>query len=124
MNYDIDHYINKFEAIPEEQWCSWFQKMDGQRCALGHCISPVNLGRWHANHATLVEPEAQALYSLSHGMIAMVNNGEDPAYQQPTEKQRVLAFLHDLKSAQDAAGEAWELRELMLTQGTSRGVRL
>lgn len=39
MNYDVDYFINKFEAIPEEMWCVglWVDS-EGRKCALGHCM--------------------------------------------------------------------------------------
>ncbi len=37
-NYDLDYFIQKFEAIPEEQWCQILcTNSDDQHCALGHC---------------------------------------------------------------------------------------
>jgi hypothetical protein len=39
--YNLDYFIRKFEAIPEDQWCTgdFVKVVNGkeQRCAFGHC---------------------------------------------------------------------------------------
>ena len=36
-DYTIDYFINKFEAIPKERWCTASLTKDDRCCALGHC---------------------------------------------------------------------------------------
>lgn len=89
--YTIDFFINKFEVIPEEMWCvDELQNERGQRCAIGHCEAQ-----------SLVDyTESNTLIRLSKYRIASVNNGIERDYQQPTPKQRVLAFLYNIKADQ------------------------
>ncbi len=36
--YDIDYFIEKFSAIPDDKWGKYnLRNNAGQRCALGHC---------------------------------------------------------------------------------------
>ncbi len=89
-----EYFINKFEAIPEDQWCTGdFEDTEGRHCAAGHC------GSVYGN----VGAEATVLYNLISALsienpvnIVLVNDGADGRYMQPTPKQRVLAALRDL----------------------------
>lgn len=89
--YDCDYFIKKFEAIPEDNW--WvgdFRNMGNhcQFCALGHC------GMTYHNSTK----ESDALDELfGDAVVPEINDGENPAYQQPTPKQRILAALYDIK---------------------------
>jgi hypothetical protein len=37
MKYDVEYFINKFEAIPSNLWCGDTFTLGERRCALGHC---------------------------------------------------------------------------------------
>lgn len=90
--FNKQYFIAKFEAIPENHWCVGnTENMDGQRCAIGHCVQ--NDGE------TLDEEEAEALKVLfvTSGSIADINDNKNSTYKQPTPKQRVLAALRDIK---------------------------
>jgi hypothetical protein len=90
MTYDVDYFIAKFEAIPEDEWCvGHFISMDGTKCALGHC----------GDEGTGDSPEANALGCLFPylGDVININDGRHSDYPQPTPKQRILAALNDIK---------------------------
>lgn len=98
MNYDVDYFIRKFEAIPEEKWCvGAYEDGMGRRCAYGHC------GKVFAYDSR----ESGRLRALAFGIgirfLADINDGSDPGYRQPTPKQRVLAALRDIKAKQNVA---------------------
>ena len=121
MQYTVDFFINKFEAIPENKWCSgiffgytsfWgiIKKPNGQRCAQGHCMELVKLRRNSADIKSRSLEETEALrkifsdalgFDKVHYTVALVNNGEDKRYQQPTPKQRILAALYDIRKLQE-----------------------
>ena len=85
MIYNVNYFIKKFEAIPEDQWTTGsFRDEHGRKCALGHCL-------------TLHEEQA-ALISLLRYTTSEINDGERDRYQQPTPKQRILAALNDVKN--------------------------
>lgn len=89
MKYDVDYFINKFEAIPEEEWgTGTYNNLEGQKCAYGHCGAPYNT------------EETEALDKIrgpGNWAIATINDGKCPLYNQDTPKQRILAALNDLK---------------------------
>lgn len=88
--YTVEYFLDKFEAIPEDQWCTGgLADQDGRRCAYGHCC---NIDKFGVNFTD----ESRALLQLGW-YPTVVNDGHSPRYQQPTPKQRVLAALRDLK---------------------------
>jgi len=111
--YTVDYFINKFEAIPEKDWIvGIFMDHHGRCCAQGHCI--FNRGYYDPMEVIIQRAtptsEVYSLISLfgfrkvgidEHIIIALINNGDDPRYQQPTPKQRVLAALYDLKAKEE-----------------------
>lgn len=82
-----EHFIRKFEAIPEEKWCVDYLHEKKSSCALGHC-NP--------------NKEVEALIDLFTGHLSLgpagVNDGCWSKYQQPTPKLRILAALSDIKA--------------------------
>lgn len=115
-NYTVDWFINFFGAIPEDKWISNGDLWDGwsTRCAVGHCLKYGDI-----EHT----PESQALVRVMTPLrganswwIYDINNGDDPRYQQPTPKLRILAALHDIKRQQEEAAERFELRPLNLSK--------
>lgn len=107
MTYDIDYFINKFEAIPEEKWTKGMFENNGKHCANGHC--GVN-----GDNYNMPPAEALALAEILHplrnkswvsfgeyipifSVTVNINDGFAPEYQQPTPKQRILAALYDIR---------------------------
>lgn len=113
MTYDVDYFIKKFEAIPENKWQSVGQLcFDGKKCALGHI--GVTLKDIQAN-GNILHKEGKALAELFRLLVRIENNylGDYERiylvndsltatnYQQPTPKQRILAALYDIKKLQE-----------------------
>src|SRR5688572_23992979 len=97
MTYDVDYFIAKFEAIPDDQWAvGKFEDGGGRKCAMGHC-GKIN--------GFLDTPESAAVYSLFidelHFGVVSVNDGCIGEYPQHTPKQRILAALQDIKKKLD-----------------------
>lgn len=92
MNYDVDHFIAKFEGTRDDEWLvGQLMLPDGsKRCALGHCRNSVEA----------ITEESKALAQLFNecdlGVID-VNDGFDRRYPQKSTKQRILAALRDIK---------------------------
>jgi hypothetical protein len=128
QTFDVDFFINFFEPIPEENWCTGrFISDAGACCANGHIgvtmdnqerailgqieiakqlqilLSPINLTTWCMGFEIMDE----GFYSVK---AAGINNGKAQEYQQPTPKQRILAALYDIKANQ-AVKEAESILE-------------
>lgn len=95
-NYNVDYFINKFQAIPEEKWISGaFINAKGNCCALGHCGARGNGNKNNEELNALLIISASA-----HSCMDTINDGQCNSYRQETPKKRVLAFLMDIKKAQ------------------------
>ena len=82
------YFIDKFTAIPDEQWTTgFFTDKEGRHCALGHCGAPSGY-EWRA----LSELVGRATQSC----ISNINDGKDPNFQQLTPKARILAALNSI----------------------------
>lgn len=92
MKYNIDFFINKFEAIPENLWCTGLYSHGEKRCAIGHCGGNSSVNSMEADFLNDMVRINLNLF------IANVNDGQCEQYLQPTAKQRVLAALYDLKA--------------------------
>lgn len=106
MIYDVNYFIKKFEAIPEDLWITglYYSRDRSGFCALGHC-GVTEIDRTE---------EADALESLFISnlrdiqkvhikvrLVASINDGLIDKYKQPTPKKRILAALYDIKKIQE-----------------------
>lgn len=89
MKYDLEYFIKKFEAIPEDQWTAGvFMDDDGRCCAYGHCGA-------NENSPTL---ESGMLSDLCPLTIS-VNDNKAGKYSHfgDTPKERVVNYLKSLR---------------------------
>jgi len=125
-NYTVDYFIKKFEAIPENLWCTNSRIENGKRCALGWCYKTGEeaFNSMHNWSDDSDEDKALCLYVRtldgSWG-VGGVNNGLYKEYQQPTPKQRILAALYDIKKMEDEKFNK-EVKELQEKKGNIRYV--
>ena len=97
--YDIDYFIAKFSAIPDELWCiGEFTNTHNpeQHCAYGHCgCTP--------NNEDNEESDALARLFRDHDLnVASVNDADGSRLAGdfrniPTPKARILAALESFK---------------------------
>lgn len=102
MTYNVDYFIKKFEAIPEDQWTTGERHgSNGTHCAHGWCdlneLSMPYLNTYSNEEKSLVKVFTPIMKGTG---CAKINNGFHPNYQQPTPKQRILAALYDIKKMQ------------------------
>lgn len=97
MTYDVQYFIDKFEAIPEEKWCTGVSGGKGVTCAFGHCAYDVATGTIQSDWIDRQGALIKALSPLGQ-LVQRINDGKDLRYQQPTPKQRILAALRDVQA--------------------------
>jgi hypothetical protein len=91
--FSIDSVINHMEGTSEESWCMDVVKTkDGQNCFYGHLF---DMGS-NQDEANDLWNWFEAAYATTY-MVFPVNDGQHSQYQQPTPKQRILAYLKDLR---------------------------
>jgi len=99
MKYDVDHFINKFEAIPDKRWfVGFYYDYDNDDktkcCVMGHCgIGIPGSGRSSDEGNALFE-----LFRILELHPPAVNDGNNNNYSENTPKQRILAALRDIKN--------------------------
>lgn len=88
MTYDLDYFITKFSAIPEDKWTTGKYTDGDCYCAYGHCGLSDDANR---------NSESDALFSISM-VIPDVNDGLGYTAFGTTPKQRVVNYLKSLKT--------------------------
>lgn len=89
----IDQIISYMEGTTEESWCMDVVKTkDGRNCFYVHLFDLGGGDNGGSGLMNLFEKVFATTY-----MLYPVNDGEDPNYPQSTPKQRVLAYLRDLR---------------------------
>lgn len=84
--------VEYLESTSEESWCvDVVRTKDGKNCLFGHLF---DLGG--SDLMGLFEDSIATTF-----MVYPVNDGTHPKYQQPTPKQRCLAYLKDLQSGEE-----------------------
>ena len=87
-------FIDFFEAIPDDQWCTDYYEKNGRRCAEGH------LGTTDFRITDEARTLNAILRSHPHDSCAVlyINDGARRRYRQSTPKARILAALQDAKA--------------------------
>jgi hypothetical protein len=90
----IEAVIAHMEATAEDSWqMDVVRSADGSRnCFFGHLFS---MGA-NDQEGTRIWDWFESAYSTTYGVYP-VNDGQHPDYQQATPKQRMLAYLRDLR---------------------------
>lgn len=89
QEFDLDNIIAYLENTTEESWCTDVVKTnDGKNCLLGHLFD------FGGNRVMDIFEECVA----TTYMFYSVNDGTHPKYKQESPKQRILAYIKDIKS--------------------------
>lgn len=104
MKYDVDYFIQKFEAIPEDLWCMGTLTLGDKHCALGHC-GVRNIQTEGSEALLSIFAEASTILKEKgvikwHLHVAGVNDGGTWAttlFKQNTPRERILAALNYIK---------------------------
>ncbi len=76
--------VQYYDLKPELDWCTGgYHNGYGAHCAIGHLL--IDFER----------PEVVATFRLITKNVIAVNDKINSRYQQPTPKQRVIAYLND-----------------------------
>lgn len=98
MKYTVDYFINKFNAIPEEQWCMGrLSDYQSGKCVLGHCgVKQTPDGNYSY---TDMSEKLSAILRQIPGVLYDINDGHGPARELgDTPKERILNALLLIKT--------------------------
>jgi len=146
---DVQYFINKFEAIPEEKWCiDFFEDENDRHCVNGHCgvnayamrivgiifsIDIESTEESEALYKVLLPLNVTLMRNISPGKYgrivndrqysttgAIINNGDCLEYQQDTPKQRILAALRDIQSLEQEEKAIQQTKQILEENGSRR----
>lgn len=84
----LDRVISFLERTKDEKWCTKVVRTeDGKGCVMSHIFDMGGNYFWEM---------FECMYATTY-MIYPVNDGESPKYQQSTPKERVIAYLKDMR---------------------------
>lgn len=93
MDFSLEYFINKFEAIPEKNWIvGWYWGYTNESgyekayCVLGHCR--YKIGKPSEEGNKLIK-----LFKDNNLCVMDVNDGRDEQFHQKTPKERILTAL-------------------------------
>lgn len=92
MKYDVDYFIKKFSAIPDDKWCTNVTTNDiGQHCAYGHCgLSGASaISENHEGDAL------RDLFRINGFSVTGVNDGYTKI-QGSNPKERIINALKEM----------------------------
>lgn len=95
----LDNIIRFIERTKEDMWCTKVVRTeDGKGCVMSHIFDMGGNFFWEM---------FESMYATTY-MIYPVNDGENAGYPQATPKERIIAYLKDLRD-----GKAKTTQQLM-----------
>lgn len=124
-SFKLQDLIDFLEKTSEDSWLmDKVRSKDGKKnCIMGH-IYAFGAGGYNKDGGTSTQDYFEEVWATTY-MIYPVNDGKNPKYQQATPKQRVLAYLKDLRDGKEkTTQDHWkdyeqEEKKLRITQLTS-----
>lgn len=88
IEVDIQRIIEFIKRTDDDKWCTDVVKtQDGKSCIMGHIFDMGGNMLWEL---------FESVFATTY-MIYPVNDGTHPTYKQTTPKERILAYLSDLR---------------------------
>jgi hypothetical protein len=98
-NFNLGTVLEYIKQTEENSWCTDVVKTKtGQNCLFGHIfdLGGSDMMDWFENIANTY-------------MVYPVNDGKNMKYQQPTSKQRCIAYVENLHNGTEK--DIWQLME-------------
>lgn len=114
----LDQFIQYLQETREDQWAIDVVRTEGgkKNCLFGHLVNWV-YGPDYEGSVSMAWDLFEEMWS-SEWEVYPINDGKDPRYQQPTPKQRCMAFMKDLWLAQ--AIPTWKYMEIQEMEAKQR----
>lgn len=95
---DLDKIIEYLETTTEDSWCTdVLRTKDGRNCLLGHLH---DYGGGDAGFGSYVCDMFEEVFATTF-MFFSINDGEHPNYPQETPKQRIVAYLKNMRDGKE-----------------------
>lgn len=97
---NIDPFIQYLEKTDPNDWTmDVVRTKDGKNCLLGHLVNWF-YGKDYEGNIMDAWDWFNEIWATEY-MFYPVNDGENPKYQQPTSKERCIAYLKDLRDGKE-----------------------
>ena len=113
--FELQELIDFLDETPEDSWLVDKVRSKDQKknCVMGH-IYAFCAGGYDKDGGSAGWDYFEECYATTY-MIYPVNDGENAKYQQSTPKQRVLAYLRDLRDGKEKTTPVlWKESEEMM----------
>lgn len=88
------YFIAKFEAIPEDEWCTGVYRQAGQCDALGHCYAGVRCWTSGADALTSIFEAAANVGAIPNSVVIACNDGDGQWVDyESSPKRRMIKAL-------------------------------
>lgn len=103
---DLNKIIDYLQSTSEDSWCCDVVKTkDGKNCLFGHLF---DYGGGDNGNGSYVFEMFEELYATTY-MVYPVNDGANKNYQQPTPKQRCIAYLENIRDGKEKTScQLWD----------------
>lgn len=92
---NLQPFIQYLQDTEESEWAvDVVRTKDGKNCLFGHLVDWF-YGKGYEGSINAAWDMFEAMWMTTY-VIYDVNDGKNPKYQQPTPKQRVLAYMKNL----------------------------
>lgn len=92
---DLRPFIEYLQNTREDEWAvDVVRTKEGANCMFGHLVNWF-YGKGYEGSISLAWDFFEEIWMTTY-VIYLVNDGENPRYQQSTPKQRVIAYLSNL----------------------------
>lgn len=106
---DLSSFIQYCQNTEEDEWAvDVVRTKDGKNCLFGHLVNWY-YGKDYEGSISPIWDMFEATWSTTFAVYP-VNDGHNPNYQQPTPKQRCVAYLKALWLGQEEPVWAYEER--------------
>ena len=92
---DLQPFIEYLVQTDESEWAvDVVRTKDGKNCLFGHLVDWY-YGKGYEGSISTAWDAFEAMWMNTY-VIYPINDGQNPRYQQPTPKQRVVAYMKNL----------------------------
>lgn len=106
----LPEFINYCSATSENEWTTdVVRTRDGKNCLFGHLVDWY-YGKGYDGNISPAWDMFEDIWSSTY-MVYNINDGKNPSYQQPTPKQRCLAYLKNLWLGLEEPAFSWWARQ-------------
>ena len=96
---DMEPFIEYLKNTKDEDWQTDKVRSGNKNCVMGHLVDWY-YGKGFQGVISPVWDIFEEMWATTY-MVYPVNDGQNPKYKQETPKERIVAYLEDLKNGKE-----------------------